>query len=277
MKIDFDEINERIAKCQKILEADPNSQIFAALADAYRKKGELEKALQIGLKGIEDHPDYGSAYMVVAKTYLDLGNYGEAERYLNKAVEVGGRTRSADLLEAEILIRREQYGRARTLLEKLHNSDPKSETIKSLLKKTTIQPEEVPEPPKPVRSAAVSAEPSSKKPYDLSHTLGIIKILPRVLGVVAVTREGMVVEGQFDGLLPRDELGALASGAFNSVEQAIAKLDFGAGQEILVEADQSKLWMFNRGRIIIVISTRDDVNLGSLKLKLNEIFSHAEF
>jgi len=277
MKIDFDEINERIAKCQKILDADPSSQIFAALADAYRKKGELEKALQIGLKGIEDHPDYGSAYMVVAKTYLDMGNYGEAERYLHKAVEVGGRTRSADLLEAEILMKQEQFGRAKTLLERLHNSDPKSETIKNLLTKAMLQSNTGIEPPKPISSAAVSPEHPPRKTYDLSHTIGIIKILPRVLGVVAVTREGMVVEGQFDGLLPRDELGALASGAFNSVEQAISKLHFGAGHEILIEADQSKLWMFNRGRLIIVISTRDDVNLGSLKLKLNEIFSHAEF
>jgi predicted regulator of Ras-like GTPase activity (Roadblock/LC7/MglB family) len=107
--------------------------------------------------------------------------------------------------------------------------------------------------------------------------LSIIKILPRVLGVVAVTKDGMVVEGHFDGMLSRDELGALASAAFDNIIQAISRVDFGMPNEILVEAEQSKLWIFNKQKFLIVISTRDDVNLGSLKLKINEIFKQTEF
>ena len=42
--VDRSDIDERIEKCNKILDENPSSQIFAALAEAYRKKGDLEKA-----------------------------------------------------------------------------------------------------------------------------------------------------------------------------------------------------------------------------------------
>ena len=280
MKIDLAEIDERITKCQKILDSDPNSQIFAALADAYRKKGLAGKALEICTKGIEKHPDYGSAYIVLAKIHLDQGNHVEAERQLQKAMRVGGRTRSADVLEAEILIKMGNIEKARRLLEKLHNSDPRNETIKGLLISLAAMPPEPKEKAMPIFDLAHSPEaiqPAAKKTYTLSHALGIIKILPRVLGVVAVAKNGMVIEGHFDGLISRDEMGALATAAFSGIAQAVGRIHFGDPKEILVEAEQSKLWIFDKGRLLIVISTRDDVNLGSLKLKINEIIKQTEF
>jgi predicted regulator of Ras-like GTPase activity (Roadblock/LC7/MglB family)/uncharacterized protein HemY len=283
MKMDFSEIDERIAKCQKILDADPNSQIFAALADAYRKKGLFAKAYEICSKGIEKHPDYGSAYIVMAKISLDQGNHAEAAYQLQRAVAVGGRTRSVDVLEAEILMMQGQINRARHILEKLHISDPKNDTVNNLILKLESSPAAgnaaVVEPvaAESAPSKAQTAQPSIKHKYSLSHALSIIKILPRVLGVVAVAKNGMVVEGHFDGIITREELGALATAAYNEARQAVSRINFGQPREILIEAEQSKLLIFDRDRVLIVIATRDDINLGSLKLKINEIFKQTEF
>jgi predicted regulator of Ras-like GTPase activity (Roadblock/LC7/MglB family) len=282
-KMDFSEIDERIAKCQKILDADPNSQIFAALAEAYRKKGLFAKAFEICSKGIEKHPDYSSAFIVMAKINLDQGNHAEAAYQLQKAIAVGGRTRSVDVLEAEILIMQGQINRARHILEKLHISDPKNDTVNNLIIKLETLPaagnaaivEPIAVEKTQTKGPATSAP--AKYKYNLSHALSIIKILPRVLGVVAVAKNGMVVEGHFDGIISREELGALATAAYDGASQAISRINFGEPREILVEADQSKLWIFDRGRILIVIATRDDINLGSLKLKINEIFKQTEF
>ncbi|NLI14739.1 MAG: tetratricopeptide repeat protein [candidate division Zixibacteria bacterium] len=283
MKMDFSEIDERIAKCQKILDADPNSQIFAALADAYRKKGLFAKAYEICSKGIEKHPDYGSAYIVMAKISLDQGNHAEAAYQLQRAVAVGGRTRSVDVLEAEILMMQGQINRARHILEKLHISDPKNDTVNNLILKLESLPAAgnaaVVEPvaAESAPSKAQTAQPSIKHKYSLSHALSIIKILPRVLGVVAVAKNGMVVEGHFDGIITREELGALATAAYDEARQAVSRINFGQPREILIEAEQSKLLIFDRDRVLIVIATRDDINLGSLKLKINEIFKQTEF
>jgi len=273
MNFDIAELDDRIAKCQKILEADPNSQIFAALADAYRKKGLAQKALEICKKGLEANPDYASAYVVLAKVFIDQNNFEEADRQIQKAIHAGGRTRSVDLLQSEILIKLGQTTKARVILEKLHNSDPTSDTIKALLE--TLE-NAVAEPPR--RDDSISISPSSpKRNYTLTNALSIIKILPRVLGVVAVARDGMVIEGHFEGMMSKDDLGALASGAYDSIGQGIEKIELGKPREILIETDQSKLWICNFGKMLIVISMRDDANLGSLRLKVNEIFDHTDF
>ncbi len=267
MNIDVSELDDRIAKCQTILDANPNSQIFAALAEAYRKKGMVKKALDICLKGLEKHPDYGSAYLVLARVFYDKGDYIEANRHLKKAISVSGRTRSVDLFEAEILIKLSQPGKARNILEKLYKSDPNNEVIKNLLVSLDREASRA----SAIMDETEKSESSLKKTYTLSNALSVIKILPRVLGVVAVARDGIVVEGHFDGMLSHDEIGALASAVFDGIKQGIAKIDYGKLYEILVESDKSKLWIINRVDYIIVIFTRDDVNIGSLRFKVNEI------
>ncbi|OQX92578.1 MAG: hypothetical protein B6D58_02205 [candidate division Zixibacteria bacterium 4484_95] len=267
MNIDVSELDDRIAKCQTILDANPNSQIFAALAEAYRKKGMVKKALDICLKGLEKHPDYGSAYLVLARVFYDKGDYIEANRHLKKAISVSGRTRSVDLFEAEILIKLSQPGKARNILEKLYKSDPNNEVIKNLLVSLDREANRA----SAIMDETEKSESSLKKTYTLSNALSVIKILPRVLGVVAVARDGIVVEGHFDGMLSHDEIGALASAVFDGIKQGIAKIDYGKLYEILVESDKSKLWIINRVDYIIVIFTRDDVNIGSLRFKVNEI------
>ncbi len=273
MNVDTTELDDRIVKCQRILDADPGSQIFAALADAYRKKGMVQKALEICRKGLQMHPDYASAYIVLVKIFFDQKNYEEAERQLQKAIAAGGRTRSGDILQAEILIKLGQKGKARIILEKLYKSDPSNDTVRNLLSnidKITDRP--------PVSSdQSQPAVQPSKRSYTLSNALTIIKILPRVLGVVAVAKNGMVIEGHFDGMLSKDELGALASGAYDDIKQGVSRIELGEPHEILIETEQSKLWIYDIGLMLIIVSMRDDVNLGSLRLKINEIFKHTDF
>jgi len=274
MNTDVAALDERIAKCQKILDTDPNSQIFAALADAYRKKGVFQKALEICKNGLEKHADYSSAYIVLVKIFIDQGNYEEADRQLHKAIAAGGRTRSVDVLQSEILVKLGQKNKAKTILEKLYKSDPLNDTVKNLLMsidKEDVEPLAMPAIPQP------KSQSGEKRSYTLSNALSIIKVLPRVLGVVAVGTDGIVIEGHFDGMMTKDELGALASGSFDSIKQGISKIQLGQPLEILIEAKESKLLMINRGKMLIIISTRDDVNLGSLKLKISEIFKFTDF
>ena len=130
--IDVVEIDDRIAKCEKILETNPQSQIFAALADAYRKKGNLAKAQEICIEGLKQHPDYASAHVVLAKIHLAKGSYDSASDELERAIGVGGRTRAIETIEAEILIRRGQKAEALLLLQSLESTDPDDENIKNL-------------------------------------------------------------------------------------------------------------------------------------------------
>ncbi|MCP4913877.1 MAG: hypothetical protein GY909_12260 [Oligoflexia bacterium] len=62
-----------IMKYEDQLEADPKSRVFAPLAEAYRKVGLLDKALEVLKTGIRYNPDYTTGFLTLASCYRDMG------------------------------------------------------------------------------------------------------------------------------------------------------------------------------------------------------------
>jgi tetratricopeptide (TPR) repeat protein len=58
--------------------AAPGSHVFAPLADACRKAGMLEEALEICSRGVGEHPRYASGYVVQGKCLYDSNRKGDA-------------------------------------------------------------------------------------------------------------------------------------------------------------------------------------------------------
>jgi predicted Zn-dependent protease len=129
------ELDERIEKCLSILAENPHSQVFAALADTYRKRGDFGRAFSVCKSGLKKHPDYAPAHIILAKLYLHQGMHAEANASLARAVEIDGPTRAGDLLQAEILLAKGDAASARSAIEQLRKSDPKNKVVKDLLKR----------------------------------------------------------------------------------------------------------------------------------------------
>ncbi len=268
------ELDDRIAKCEKILGADENSQIFAALAEAYRKRGDLQKAQDVCLRGLTIHPNYASARIVMAKIFIAHENYDSAWQELQKATASSGRTRTIDILESEILIRNGKKSEAKAILEKLYSSDPDDESIRNLM---TLIGEE-----RPSRLSSAIVMPdfqigrSKKRKLTLSEAISILKVLPRVLGVVVVNNQGLALEGRFDGSYSREEVAALSKGIYDIARAGSLRVGMEETREILIETQASKLWIFNRESFLLVIYTRDDVSMGSLRLKLEDLLQRVD-
>jgi predicted regulator of Ras-like GTPase activity (Roadblock/LC7/MglB family) len=265
----FLEIDERIAKCEQILGADSHSQIFAALADAYRKKGEIEKARKVCLEGLEKHPKYSSARVVMAKIYVHERKFDLAEEELQKAISAGGRTRAIDLLEAEILLYRGEHNKARAIVKKIHISDPRNSTIKGLMNLidngndiNNINELDMPEHYSPQ---------VPQREFKISDLVNIVKILPRVYGAAIVDQSGFVLEGRFESPYTNDEVSAIARSVFDSVCSNCEMIKLGLVNELLIESGNSKIWIFNKESFLLIVITRDDVSMGSLKLKIDEL------
>lgn len=62
---------EFIERYERMYRQDPRSQVFALLADAYRKIGKLEQALSVVKEGLKYHPQMASAHLVLGRIYLD--------------------------------------------------------------------------------------------------------------------------------------------------------------------------------------------------------------
>ena len=73
-------LDQEIIKLQDLhgSSRDPNGRAFVPLADAYRRAGELEKALDLLQEGLNRHPEYTSAHVVSSWVHLDRGAVEEA-------------------------------------------------------------------------------------------------------------------------------------------------------------------------------------------------------
>src|SRR6516164_6364647 len=73
---------------QILLEKDPKSQVFAPLAEAYRKIGLIEEAFRICVRGVQFHPNFAGGRLALAKVLMDRDSPEGALKELEKAVEL---------------------------------------------------------------------------------------------------------------------------------------------------------------------------------------------
>ena len=66
---------------------DPSSRIFAPLAEAYRRLGHYEEAIEVCREGLKLHPDFHGARVTLAKCYLDKRHFVEGRLELEKVVQ----------------------------------------------------------------------------------------------------------------------------------------------------------------------------------------------
>lgn len=81
------EVNpELIEKYQMMLQRDPKSQVFAPLAEAYRKMGLAEEAFNLCVKGTQYNPNFAGGRISFAKILMARGEYKSASKELEQAV-----------------------------------------------------------------------------------------------------------------------------------------------------------------------------------------------
>jgi predicted regulator of Ras-like GTPase activity (Roadblock/LC7/MglB family) len=279
--IDAVEIDERITKCRKILDVDPNSQIFAALAEAYRKKGELEKAFRVCQNGLRVHPSYGSAHVVMAKVNLDRGLYDWAEVEAKKAAEIDGLTRTIELLLSEIYIYKGEFKQAVTLLKKLSLADPNNTQIKRLLEiaqkipeerslagrpptekadETTLQTDEVP-----------VAEPAAPISLSVRDVIERAVKIRGVEGTLLVNLEGLIIDSEWSLSMDSSLCSATLSDASSILTQDLVKSRFGNFNAVLIETVDRTFYMVRVHDGLFLFVADDSANLGTLRMRVDNL------
>lgn len=114
------EIERHAAK----LEKDPQSRVFAQLADAYRKEGLLEEAIRICRDGLVAHPTYVSARVVLGRALLEQGALEEAEAEFRRVLELAPDNLLALRLLGDIYAQQGRSGEAREHYERALRLNP---------------------------------------------------------------------------------------------------------------------------------------------------------
>jgi len=100
-----DDVNpEQVERYQLLYEQDPKSQIFAPLAESYRKMGLLKEGLEVAEDGVKIHPNFASGRVALGRLLKDLGKMVEAEEQFRRAAELAPENMLAHQLLAETLL-----------------------------------------------------------------------------------------------------------------------------------------------------------------------------
>ena len=113
-----------IEKLEKRWAENPKGRNFAPLADAYRKAGELDRALELCTAGLERHPDYVSAHIVFGRCLIDQKNDIGASGVFRKVLALDPENVLALKILAEIAARGSRYDEAAEWLGRLLAADP---------------------------------------------------------------------------------------------------------------------------------------------------------
>ena len=80
--------SKKIVELENKYKNDPDSRIFAQLAEEYRKAGLFEKSIEVCIGGLKKHENYATALVTLGHVYIETKQWDEACRELEKAIEL---------------------------------------------------------------------------------------------------------------------------------------------------------------------------------------------
>jgi tetratricopeptide (TPR) repeat protein len=115
------------------LARDPSSLAFAQLADLYRKAGRTQDAITLCRQGLERYPQYTTARLILAKSWLAEGRLDEASAEIRTMLEGNPKDVQCLRLAAEVERRRGRVDAAADHLERVVTLDPGDRESRALL------------------------------------------------------------------------------------------------------------------------------------------------
>ena len=133
MNDDFLTDHPDLEKLFEKLRQDPNSLIFAPLADACRKVGRIEEALEICSRGTAQHPEYASGQVVLGKCHYDNKEMDEAAETFNTVLSLDENNLVALKYLGMILAEKGEANAAREHFRHILALDPENAQIRAKL------------------------------------------------------------------------------------------------------------------------------------------------
>ncbi len=129
-------------KYQSDFEKNPRSRVFAPLAEAYRKLGMTDKAMEILSNGIRFHPTYTMGYLGLAFCYFDLKQFNLAYSTLRPLLETNRDNIRLQKLFSEICIELGKKEEALETLKYLLFINPRDKAVGELVQNLEKEIEE---------------------------------------------------------------------------------------------------------------------------------------
>jgi tetratricopeptide (TPR) repeat protein len=127
MSDDLQNLIERYNRAQ-------DSRLFAPLADAYRKSGDVDRAIEVLERGLEKMPHYASAHVILAKCYYDKGATERAKAEFRRVLELDAENLVALKFMGDILLAEDKRSEAADCYRRILSIDATNAEVARALK-----------------------------------------------------------------------------------------------------------------------------------------------
>jgi tetratricopeptide (TPR) repeat protein len=107
----------------------PESLIFSRLADCYRKRGDIQQAIDVCSQGLARHPESITGRVILGRCYLEQEKYKEALIEFTKVIEQDSRNQVALKMVADVYARQDMKEKAGDIYAYLLTMDPENQSI----------------------------------------------------------------------------------------------------------------------------------------------------
>ena len=92
---------------------------------------------------------------------------------------------------------------------------------------------------------------------------------PGITGSMVVGTDGIVIASDLETGYEGDTVGALAASITSNIQKSLERLHTTPLAQVTIEADQTKMFFTDAGRLgILVVTTEPEVNIGLIRLEI---------
>jgi tetratricopeptide (TPR) repeat protein len=136
------ELQDEIEKLERKHAENPEGRYFVPLANDYRKMGDLGRAESLLREGLEKHPDYLSARIVLGRCLADKGSNAEAAEQFDFVLSMDPQNLIALRSLAEIALADDRADDAERWYRELLAVDPMNDDARAALERVAAEPRE---------------------------------------------------------------------------------------------------------------------------------------
>ena len=138
----FHNYTEEIAWLRRKLEQNPNSMLYARLAERYIQMNEIDTAEKIVKNRLSSQKGYSTPHLILAKCYLKANRFDEADQEIKKALQIEPNSLLAYKMQCDLKERIGLNAEVRSGYEKIFALDPLDAETKQFLDLTKSSQEE---------------------------------------------------------------------------------------------------------------------------------------
>ena len=255
------------------LARDPASMAFIALAEALRRRGQIDLALKVALRGLERHPHNADAHDLLARISVDRGELQRAFDEWDVVLRLSPTHTGARKGMGFVCFQQGRIDDAERYLAEASIADPDDQTIATALANIRSG--------RQGRAVGASSEPVTIPPEVAGNGAGRpapagplapVRTSPKTLfaeligdaeqTVLLLDADGLVLAGMYvdgDGHDVAEEIGAQLSGVSEEARRAMRHLGLGNWQSITFETEAAIIAMAPapRDALLLVAASRE--------------------